>query len=116
MQFMLLIYEDEGVYGDTKSGPGMTQVGPAHMALVAELGPKCVSGAGLKATSAATTVRTTGGKKAVHDGPFAETKEQLGGYYLIDVPDLDAAIAIARKVPVLKDGSVEIRPLLRQPG
>ena len=48
----------------------------------------------------------------MHDGPFAETREQLGGYYLIDVPDLDAAIAIAKKLPVLQDGSIEIRPLM----
>ena len=70
-------------------------------------------GAELKPTLAATTVRVRNGKTVSTDGPFAETKEQLGGYYLIDVPDLDAAIAIARKVPLAKDGAIEIRPLLR---
>jgi hypothetical protein len=60
----------------------------------------------------ATTVRTERGAKTVHDGPFAETKEQLGGFYLIDVPDLDAAIAVARQVPLQRDGSIEIRPLI----
>jgi hypothetical protein len=57
-------------------------------------------------------VRTSNGSKTIHDGPFAETKEQLGGFYLIEAPDLDAAIAIAKKVPVLQDGAIEIRPLL----
>jgi hypothetical protein len=82
------------------------------MAFSRELGAVRVGGAGLKSTPSATTVRTTKGKQSIHDGPFAESKEQLGGYYLIDVPDLDAAIAVAKKVPVLQDGSIEIRPVL----
>ena len=113
MQYMLLLYEDETVFGPDKSGPAMQEIVPRHMALVNELGSVRISGAGLKSTSAATTVRTNGGVKTIHDGPFAETKEQLGGYYLIDVPDLDAAIAWARKVPLAGNGAVEIRPLLR---
>jgi hypothetical protein len=113
MQYMLLIYEDEQVYGPNKGGPALQEIVAKHMAFNDELGTVKVGGAGLKATSAATTVRTSNGVKTIHDGPFAETKEQLGGYYLIDVPDLDAAIAIARKVPVLRDGAIEIRPLLR---
>jgi hypothetical protein len=112
MQYMLLIYEDERVYGPDKNSPAIQEIVARHMAFIKELGPARVSGAGLKATSAATTVRTIKGAQTVHDGPFAETKEQLGGYYLIDVPDLDAAIAIARKLPVLQDGSIEIRPLM----
>jgi hypothetical protein len=112
MQYMLLIYENEQFYGPDKSGPAIQEIVARHMAFNKELGSSRVGGAGLKATSAATTVRTSKGAKTVHDGPFAETREQLGGYYLIDVPDLDAAIAIAKKLPVLQDGSVEIRPLL----
>ena len=112
MHYMLLIYEDETVYGPDKSGPATREIIAKHMAFGAELGPRRVSGAGLKATSAATTVRTTNGAQMVHDGPFAETKEQLGGYYIIDVPDLDAALAVARKLPILRDGAIEIRPLL----
>jgi hypothetical protein len=112
MQYMLLIYENEQVYGSDKNGAAMQEIVAKHMAFSKELGSARVGGAGLKATRAATTVRTSKGRKAVHDGPFAETKEQLGGYYLIDVPDLDAAIAIAKELPVLQDGSVEIRPLL----
>ena len=57
-------------------------------------------------------MRSVGGTKTVHDGPFAETKEQLGGFYVIDVPDLDAAIALAKRLPMLQDGVVEIRPVL----
>lgn len=112
MQFMLLIYEDESIYGPGKSGAAMQQIVAKHMAFNRELGSIRLGGAGLKSTSAATTVRTTRGKQSIHDGPFAESKEQLGGYYLIDVADLDAAIAIAKKVPVLQDGSIEIRPVL----
>lgn len=112
MQFMLLIYEDESIYGPGKDGPAMQQIVAKHMAFSRELGAVRVGGAGLKSTPSATTVRTTKGKQSIHDGPFAESKEQLGGYYLIDVPDLDAAIAVAKKVPVLQDGSIEIRPVL----
>ena len=112
MQYMLLIYEDEAIYGPDKAGPAMQEVVERHKAFGAELGPRRVGGAGLKDTASATTVRTNAGVKTIHDGPFAETKEQLGGYYLIDVPDLDAAIAVAKKLPVLQDGSIEIRPLL----
>jgi hypothetical protein len=112
MQYMLLIYEDERIYGPNKTGPALQEIVAKHMAFNKELGAARVGGAGLKATTSATTVRTTGGAKTIHDGPFAETKEQLGGYYLIDVPDLDAAIAVAKKLPIFKDGAVEIRPLL----
>ena len=112
MQYMLLIYEDENVYGPDKDGPAMREIVGRHMAYGAELGATRKGGAGLKSTAAATTVRTRNGAQTLHDGPFAETKEQLGGYYLIDVPDLDAAIAAAKKLPIMRDGSVEIRPLL----
>src|ERR1700737_81579 len=111
MQYMLLIYADESIYGADKGGPPLQEMIAKHMAFGRELGTARLAGAGLKGTATATTVRTTGEAKSVHDGPFAETKEQLGGYYLIDVPDLDAAIAAAKKVPVFQNGSVEIRPL-----
>ena len=90
----------------------MQEIVARHRDFQAELGSARVGGAGLRATQTATTVRTSGGAKTVHDGPFAETREQLGGFYLIDVPDLDAAIALARKVPLARDGAIEIRPLL----
>jgi hypothetical protein len=109
---MLLIYEDERVYGDKSDSPEMRSITERHMALVGELGAARISAAGLQRTATATTVRTEGGKQVIHDGPFAETKEQLGGYYLIEAPDLDAAIAIAKRVPLRFDGSIEVRPLI----
>jgi hypothetical protein len=114
MQYMLLIYEDESVYGPAKNDAAMAEVVAKHMALGPRLGAARLGGAGLQNTPNATTVRTTGGRQAVHDGPFAETKEQLGGYYLVEAEDLDAAIAIARQVPLYKDGAIEVRPLLGQ--
>ena len=112
MQYILLIYEDEKVYGPDKSGPAMQEIVAKHMAFSRELGSARIGGAGLKGTAAATTIRIAGGKQMIHDGPFAETKEQLGGYYLVDVPDLNDAIEIAKRVPVYREASVEIRPLL----
>ena len=112
MHYMLLIYEDERVFGDDKDNPALQEIVAKHGEFAQSLGATLKGGAGLKSTATATTVRSTSGSRAVHDGPFAETKEQLGGYYLVDVPDLDAAIAIARRIPMAGDGAVEIRPLL----
>lgn len=112
MQYALLIYEDETVYGPGKTGPEMQEIVRRHMAFTQGLGPRRIGGAGLKATGTATTVRMTAGQQTVHDGPFAEAREQLGGFYLIEAADLDEAIAIARQVPVLRDGAIEVRPLL----
>jgi hypothetical protein len=112
MKYALLIYEDEQIYGPGKDNEKLQEIVAKHQAFNAEIGAARIGGAGLKGTATATTVRTAGGVKTVHDGPFAETREQLGGFYLIDVPDLDAAIAVARKLPLVQDGGVEIRPLL----
>jgi len=112
MQYALLIYEDEAVYGPDKSGTAMQEIVGKHMAFSQELGARRLGGSGLKSTTAATTVRAANGAKTVHDGPFAEAREQLGGFYLIDAPDLDAAIDIARRVPLHGDGAIEIRPVL----
>jgi hypothetical protein len=112
MKYALLIYENESVYGSEKNNPALQGIVAKHMSFSQELGPKRLGGAGLAGTHVATTVRTTNGTKSVHDGPFAETKEQLGGFYLIEAADLDEAIEVARRVPVLQDGAIEIRPLL----
>ena len=79
MQYALLIYEDETLYGPGKKGPAILEIVSRHIAFNRELGAKRVGGSGLAATSSATTIRTKGGKHSVHDGPFAEAKEQLGG-------------------------------------
>lgn len=71
-----------------------------------------VKGDGLLGPETATTVRLRGGKRAVQDGPFADTKEVLGGYFVIEVPDLDAALEWAVKAPCVHDGSVEVRPVM----
>ena len=112
MQYALLIYEDEAIYGDEKGGAAMQAIVGQHMAFSQQLGAARLGGSGLKATTSATTVRTKAGAKTVHDGPFAEAREQLGGFYLVDVPDLDAAIEIAKKIPLYADGSIEVRPVL----
>ena len=115
MKYALLIYEDETIYGPHKAGPKIQEIVGKHMAFNQELGAKRIGGAGLTGTASATTVRTSGGKKMVHDGPFAEAKEQLGGFYgfyLVEAANLDEAIDLAKKVPVLQDGAIEIRPLL----
>ena len=71
-----------------------------------------VAGDALEPSETATTVRVRDGETLLTDGPFAETKEILGGYYLIDVPDLDAALALASKMPNIEYGSVEVRPVM----
>lgn len=68
-------------------------------------------GSGLQDSTTATTVVTRGGEQTLHDGPFAETREHLGGYYLIDVANLDDALSVAKLVPVMDGGKVEVRPL-----
>ncbi len=112
MKYGLFIYEDESLYGPDKAGPRIQEIVGKHMAFNGELGAKRLGGAGLKSTASATTVRTAGGKKTVHDGPFAGGREQLGGFYLIEAHDLDEAIEMAKRVPVLQNGAIEIRPLL----
>jgi hypothetical protein len=78
--------------------------------LVRKLGVMA-DGARLQPTSTATTVRVRDGKTLTTDGPFAETKEQFGGFYLLDCKDLDQALELAAKIPTAKNGSVEVRPL-----
>ncbi len=115
MQYMLMIYEDEATYGPHKSGPEHREIVGRHRAFSRGLGEVMRGGAGLKSVVTATTLRKANGSHAIHDGPFAESKEQLGGFYLVDAPDLDAAIAIAKRVPLAADGAIEIRPLLEHP-
>lgn len=112
MQYLIMIYEDERQFENPEVLEGISA---KHMALAGSLGDTLKSGNGLKPTSTATTVRTAAdGSQSIHDGPFAETREQLGGYYLVDVPDLDAALAIARKVPLRGTGAIEVRPVMYQ--
>jgi hypothetical protein len=77
---------------------------------------KLLAGAPLEPTSTATTIRVRDGKRHTTDGPFAETREQLGGYFLIEAMDLDEAIALAGRIPGARKGTVEIRPVQEIPG
>jgi len=113
MQYMILIYEPEDAYAGEAGEAVLKDIVAKHVALAAELRAKGAmkDGSGLQDSSTATTVVTRDGRQTLHDGPFAETREHLGGYYLINVPDLDEALAIARRVPVVDGGKVEVRPL-----
>ena len=112
MKYALLIYEDESQFGPDKAGSRLQELAGRHMTFSQGLGTRRIGGAGLKSTTTATTVHTRGGKKTVHDGPFAEAREQLGGLYLVDVASLDEAIEIAKQIPLAEDGAIEVRPLL----
>jgi hypothetical protein len=112
MQYMILIYEDEKQWVNLPEAE-MNKVFAAYMQYSKDLAAAGVlrGGAALQPVATATTVRVRGGKPATTDGPFAETKEQLGGYYIIDVANLDEAIKWAGKCPGAAAGSVEVRPL-----
>jgi hypothetical protein len=112
MKYILLIYGDERTW-EAMSPAEMEKTYEAHRAYGAAMEAAGVirGGAELKPTSTATTIRFDGGKPRTLDGPFAETKEQLGGYYLIEVDDLEQAIEWAEKMPGMTSGSVEVRPL-----
>ncbi len=110
-QYLILIYEDEAGYA---SGDAETyeQVMKAHQEFGTTHGPSLRGGNALQPTGTATSIRRgTSGDVAVTDGPFAETKEALGGYYIVEAADLDGAIAIAREVPA-RFGGVEVRPVM----
>src|SRR6202011_6255152 len=84
-----------------------------YMAFGETYGTAIKGGNALQATTTATTVRVRDGKRLTTDGPFAETKEQLGGYYLVEANNLDDAIHIASKIPGAKLGSIEVRPIMK---
>ncbi|MBO9557852.1 MAG: YciI family protein [Caulobacter sp.] len=113
MQYLLMIYEDEAQYRD-ENGRAWQEIVAQHQAFAGELAQKGIlrGGAGLKTANTATTVRRSRGEMNLHDGPFAESKEQLGGFYQVEVPDLDAALALARRIPLSGDGAIEVRPVI----
>ena len=112
MKYALLIYYDES----NQAEPGSEEQAKTfneYMQFTAEINERAINlgGGALHDTDAATTVRVRNGETLATDGPFAETKEALGGFYIIDVPDLDEAIAVAAKLPGSWYGSVEVRPV-----
>jgi hypothetical protein len=108
MQFLLLIYDNEKRWSQGYTPDEMAGYGAFHE----EFKPVIQGGNALLATNTAATVRVRDGKMQVTDGPFAETKEQLAGYYLVEAKDRDAAAAIAAKIPAAKFGGIEIRPIM----
>jgi hypothetical protein len=113
MQYLLLIYQNEAE-ADGRGEAGRAAMMDEYRAFTQSIieGGQFKAGDALQPTSMATTVRVRGGKTLATDGPFAETREQLGGYYLIEAKDLDEAIAIAARVPSAKVGSIEVRPIM----
>jgi hypothetical protein len=113
MRYLLLIYENEAIWAnrsEAEKGQIMREY-HAFTETIAKSG-NYKAGEALQPTSMATTVRVRSGKVATTDGPFAETREQLGGFYLVEAKDLDEAIALAARIPSARDGSIEVRPIL----
>ena len=113
MQYMCLIYSPEGI----EPQPGTPEFGPfmqAYMDFTEKVKTegKLVAGDALQPTATATTVSVRGDKTTTVDGPFAETKEQLGGYYILDCEDLDEALSYAAMIPSAEHGRIEVRPVM----
>jgi hypothetical protein len=113
MQYLLLIYQNEAEM-DAASEAATKQMQNEYRSFTQSIiqGGQFKAGDALKRTATATTVRVRNGKTMTTDGPFAETREQLGGYYLVEAKDLDEAIALAARVPSAKFGSIEVRPVM----
>jgi hypothetical protein len=118
MQYMLIFTEPSDAFAkrdNPAEAPAYWGAWTAYIGAMAEAGI-VINGDGLHPPHTATTVRLRNGKREVQDGPFADAKEQLGGYFVIEVPNLDAAIDWAAKSPSAEYGSVEVRPVLPPPG
>jgi hypothetical protein len=114
MKYMLLIYSDERAWPYPERGECFEE--STQLAHQLKANGQYLAANPLQPVSTATSVQVRGGKVLVTDGPFAETREQLGGYFLIEAKDLDEAIEIAAKIPGGRRGTVEIRPLMEIPG
>lgn len=114
MRYMMLIHHDEAALAAAPQQELWAAYGAFNEALAKAAGS--AAGERLQPSSAATTVRVSAGKKTVVDGPFADTKEQLAGYFVIEAADLDEAIAWAERCPSSQYGSIEIRPIVAAQG
>ena len=112
MQYLLMIYQNEAESSkmDAAARQKVTDEYGAFTQSIIQSG-NFKAGDRLQPTTTATTVRVRDGKTLTTDGPFAETREQLGGYYLVEAKDIDAALAIAAKIPSARFGSIEVRPI-----
>jgi hypothetical protein len=114
MKYMMLIYQDENGLSETDRAQCYAE--SAQFAVQLSKTGQYLGAGPLHPTSTATSVRVRDNKRVVTDGPFAETREQLGGYFLIDARDLDEAIGIAERIPAGRWGTVEIRPVMEIEG
>jgi len=114
MKYMLLIYYDEQSLSETEREECFGE--STQLAQELHSNGQYLGANPLHPTSTATSVRVRNGKRLVTDGPFAETHEQLGGYFLVDAKNLDEAIGIAARIPMALKGTVEIRPVMEIPG
>ena len=116
MKYLLLIYENEQAFGGLPEAE-QGQVFGEYMEYSRSIRQSghYVGGEALQPTTSATTVRVKDGKTLATDGPFAETREQLGGFYLVEAKDLDEAIKLAARIPGSRTGSIEVRPILPTP-
>jgi len=112
MKYLCLIYDDEKMWPSMPKAEAETMMGE-YFAFTEDIkkAGKMVAGDALQPTHTATTVRVRNGQVSVTDGPFAETKEQLAGFYLVDARDLNEAIQVASKIPPARVGSIEVRPV-----
>ena len=113
MQYLLLIYRNEAEFGSMTPADykKMSEEYGVYTQSIIQSG-NFKAGDGLQPTSTATTVRVRDGKTLTTDGPFAETREQLGGYYLVEAKDIDAALEMAARIPGARTGSIEVRPVM----
>ncbi len=114
MKYMLLVYLNEHAMNQTERE--VCYVESTQLCHDLKAKGQYLAASPLHPVAAATSVRVRNGKRLVTDGPFAETREQLGGYYLINAKDLDEAIAIAARIPPARKGTIEIRPVMEIPG
>ena len=114
MKYLLLIYSDENVLSETERQDCYAE--SAKFARDLHSKGQYLAANPLQPTVMATSVRVRDGKRLVTDGPFAETREQLGGYFLVDAKNLDEALATAAQIPMARKGAVEVRPVIDIPG
>ncbi len=117
MQYILLIYTNEAE-AKSRSEEERGKVFQGYMEFTGSIKKSghMLGGEPLESVSTATTVRVRNDKTLKTDGPFAETREQLGGYYIVEAKDLDEAVGIAARIPDAKNGSIEVRPIMKIPG
>ena len=116
MKYLLLIYENEADFANLSEEQG-NKIFAEYMDYTKGIKKQgnYIGGEALQPIATATTVRQRNGKTLTTDGPFAETKEQLGGYYLVEAKDLDEAIRLAGGIPAVRTGSIEVRPIMPTP-